>query len=332
MELDINVKDSSYTIHIEKGIIDRVDEYVDLKRKVLIITDAGVPIQYAERVLAQCQKGMIHITPNGEAAKSFSEFEKIIGIMLENNFSRKDLVIAVGGGVVGDLSGFVASTYMRGMEFVNIPTTLLSQVDSSIGGKVAINAYNTKNTVGAFHQPLAVFIDVLTHETLESRQISSGMSELIKHGLIYNKDLFYLIKNTDVFKSIENVIYESLKIKKMVVEQDTFEAGIRKTLNFGHTIGHGIESYFGMKDYLHGEAIAIGMVKITTDSEMKQEIIEVFEKFNLPIDAEYDKDEVYELITHDKKAAGNKISIILLESIGKCYIEDVDITKIKEYL
>ncbi len=332
MKLTVNLKNSSYPIYIRENILTEINEYVDLNRNVIIITDDKVPRIYAKKVLEQCLNGYIYTVPSGEIAKSFKSYTEILEDLIEKNFSRKDLVIAVGGGVCGDLAGFVAASYMRGIDFVNVPTTILSQVDSSIGGKVGINACGKKNMVGAFHQPKVVFIDITTHQTLDKRQISNGLAELIKHGLIFDKDLFNDLKTENIFKNIDEYIYRSLLVKKQIVELDENESGLRKCLNFGHTIGHAIESYYGMDQYLHGESVAIGMVQITKDAEIRNEIIKVLRKYNLPTEVEYDKEKLYQLILHDKKAHDGKISLIILEEIGIFKIIEIEINKIVNYL
>jgi 3-dehydroquinate synthase len=332
MKLTINLKNKAYDIHIKRGIIKNTNEYVNLDRKVMIVTDDQVPTIYSEEVLKQCQDGHIYTVPSGEVAKSMKYFEAILSRMLELGFTRNDLVIAVGGGVVGDLSGFIASSYMRGIEYVQIPTTILSQNDSSIGGKVAINLNDTKNIVGAFYHPSVVLIDPDTLSTLPQRQISNGLAEVIKHGLIYDKDLFNKLKTIDVLEEIEAITYQSLCVKKAVVEKDEFEDGLRKTLNFGHTIGHAIESYYGMTDYFHGEAVGLGMILITKDEILRKEIIDVLTKFNLPTSVEFDKQELFEFMKHDKKVTQDSITIVELVTIGECKLRTIKIEELKHYL
>ncbi|MEG2814504.1 MAG: 3-dehydroquinate synthase family protein, partial [Oscillospiraceae bacterium] len=241
MKLTVNMKEKSYDIHIKRGAINNIANYINLDRKVLIISDDGVPKRYITDIIKQCKNSYAYIVASGEGAKSFNVYEKICEFLLSKNFTRSDLIIAVGGGVIGDLSGFVASSYMRGIDFCNIPTTSLSQIDSSIGGKVGINLNGVKNIIGAFYQPKVVIIDSNTLLTLTKRHFNNGLVEAIKAGLIYDAELFEMFEKSDIISHIDEIIYRSLLVKKQVVEQDEKEQNIRKILNFGHTIGHAIE-------------------------------------------------------------------------------------------
>ena len=254
----MNLGEDSYDIIVERGVLSKANKQLNLNRRVLVVTDSGVPEEYAKSLASQCKDGIIYTVPMGEASKSLDIFGKVLGTMLDNGFSRKDCVVAVGGGVVGDLAGFAASAYMRGIDFYNIPTTLLSQIDSSIGGKTAINFGGVKNIVGAFYQPKKVLIDPDLLATLPERQISNGLAEAIKMALTSDKELFNIFENKDIDENIDEIIIRSLNIKKSVVEQDEKESGLRKILNFGHTIGHGIESSEEMSELYHGECVALG--------------------------------------------------------------------------
>ena len=242
MNISMNLAENSYDIVVERGILAKAGEHLDLLRRVLVVTDSGVPEAYAKTVAAQCNEAIICTIEQGEDSKSMEGLSKLLQMMLTNNFSRRDCVVAVGGGVVGDLSGFAASTYMRGIDFYNIPTTLLSQIDSSIGGKTAINLGGVKNIVGAFYQPKKVLIDPDLLGTLPQRQIANGLAEAVKMALTCDSELFELIETKDIQENLDEIIVRSLQIKKNVVEQDERELGPRKILNFGHTVGHGIES------------------------------------------------------------------------------------------
>ena len=235
--------------------------------------------------------------------------------MLENGFSRKDCVVAVGGGVVGDLSGFAASAYMRGIDFYNIPTTLLSQIDSSIGGKTAINFGNVKNIVGAFYQPKKVLIDADLLNTLPERQISNGLAEAIKMALTSDSELFDIFETKNIKENIDEIIIRSLNIKKNVVEQDEKESGLRKILNFGHTIGHGIESSENMAELYHGECVALGLIPMC-DEKIRPRVIEVLKKCNLYNLIEFDWDKISKAAFHDKKADGEFVTVTLVPDIG----------------
>ena len=333
--LSVDIPQHQYNIYIEKNILEKVSEHINLDRKVMIVTDEGVPVQYAETLLEQCGEGYVKRLPQGETSKSFNGLVTILSELLAKGFSRKDLVIALGGGVMGDLAGFAAASYMRGIDFVNIPTTTLSQIDSSIGGKTAINLNNVKNIVGAFYQPKAVFIDIATLDTLTERHYLNGLAEAVKAGMIADAELFSKLEKLsfkEIKANIEDIILDAVKVKKYVVEQDEKEAGLRKTLNFGHTLGHGIESLYNLSELYHGEAVAIGMMMITEDTEIKERLKKVLTKLCLPTTAEYDKDKVFELVSHDKKAGGNKISLIIVNTIGKAEIIEVPITEIRRYL
>ena len=220
MNIHMNLKENSYDIVVERGILARAGEHLNLKRRVLIVTDSGVPEIYSQTVAKQCKEAVVCTVQSGEGSKSLEVFGRLLQKMLDNGFSRKDCVVAVGGGVVGDLSGFVASAYMRGVDFYNIPSTLLSQIDSSIGGKTAINFGNVKNIVGAFYQPKKVLIDSELLKTLPERQISNGLAEAVKMSLTSDCELFDIFENKDINENIDEIIVRSLNIKKTVVEQD----------------------------------------------------------------------------------------------------------------
>lgn len=312
MELGKN----SYNIELQRGNLEKASELLKLDRKVMIITDAGVPIQYAEKIASQSKEAYIKVVAQGEGSKSLQTAEEILVEMLEHQFSRKDCVVGVGGGVVGDLSGFVASLYMRGIDFYNVPTTLLSQVDSSIGGKTAVNLAGIKNIIGAFYQPKAVLIDPDTLNTLSERQIVNGLVEAIKMGATSDKALFEMFLNNDWGNNLDTIIEKALLVKKYVVEQDEKESHLRKILNYGHTIGHGFESAAKGK-YLHGECVALGMLYMSGD-EVKKQLLEIYENlgFKVPSLSEFNLEEVKEAILHDKKARGKNCSVVFVSEIG----------------
>ena len=306
MILSVKMKDFEYDVVIEKNSLNLIDKYFDLKRKVLILTDDGVPSEYSEIVKEKCIEAYIYVIEQGEKSKSFTNYGKILDFLIEKQFSRTDCIVAVGGGVVGDLAGFVAATYMRGITFYNVPTTLLSQVDSSIGGKTAIDKCGIKNIVGSFYPPHKVLIDTNVLKTLDIRQFNAGLVESIKMGLTSDKELFDLIKNTNnIFDDIETVVIKSLLVKKKVVEDDPKEKGLRKVLNFGHTVGHAIES---LSNYLHGECVGIGMLYFVSD-ELKDELKRVLDRYHLPIESSEKADKLYEYICLDKKRNVVKIDI-----------------------
>ncbi len=322
MKLTLNLGKRSYDIIIKRGSLFNVGKLTNLNRKVLVVTDSGVPSQYADTVINQCKNGIKFVVSQGEKSKNMQVYEQLLTEMANNNFTRKDAVVAVGGGMVGDLAGFVASTYMRGVDFINCPTTTLAQIDSSIGGKVAINLGKTKNIIGAFYQPKAVIIDPNTLDTLSERQFAQGLSEAIKAGLIMDEELFNIFENKDIIKSIEEIIYKSLVIKRDVVQQDETEQGLRAVLNFGHTIGHGIES-MQLGQMYHGECVALGMMAMITDDELKIRVEKVLKKLNLPHTIQYNGNEIYKHVCHDKKAENSFIKTVKVKKIGSFYFEDV---------
>lgn len=305
----------NYDIVLEPGAIKNAGELLNLNRRVLVVTDSGVPAQYAETVAAQCSEAVIVTIPQGEHSKCFDEFRHLLSEMLDKSFTRGDCVVAVGGGVVGDLSGFAASCYMRGVDFYNIPTTLLSQVDSSIGGKTAIDFGGVKNIVGAFYQPKKVIIDPEVLETLSRRQLMAGLAEAIKMAATNDAELFELIENSaDLTADLPQIIYRALMIKKSVVEQDPRETGLRKVLNFGHTIGHAVESFNAGK-LLHGECVALGMIPMSGDNAAAR-IKSVLEKYGLPSKIGQSAEELMPFLKHDKKMASDGIAAVIVDEIG----------------
>jgi 3-dehydroquinate synthase len=331
MKIELYLGNDSYDIVLEKGVIKRAGEELDLARKVLVVTDSGVPVQYAECVASQCKDPVIVSVPMGEGSKSIEGFEKLLNAMLGNSFDRSSAVVAVGGGVVGDLSGFAASAFMRGIDFYNIPTTLLSQVDSSIGGKTAINLSGVKNIVGSFYQPKKVLVDPDVLDTLPKRELMEGLAEAIKMSVTSDEHLFDLIKNSkDLKADLPEIIKASLIIKRDVVEEDPFEHGKRKILNFGHTIGHGIEGYYKGR-YLHGECVAMGMLYMA-DEPFKGELEEVLEKYDLPVRCDAGSEELMPFIKHDKKSGAGGITIVRSSKPGDYRLEKVSPDEIEEII
>lgn len=328
MELEKN----SYNIELERGNLAKAGRLLNLNRKVMIITDEGVPHSYAETIAEQSKEAYIKLVSQGEDSKSLQTAEEILREMLEHGFSRKDCVVAVGGGVVGDLGGFVASLYMRGVDFYNVPTTVLSQVDSSIGGKTAVNLAGIKNIIGAFYQPKAVLIDPDTLNSLSERQILNGLMEAIKMGATSDKELFELFLNDEWKENLDIIIEKALQVKKYVVEQDEKESHLRKILNFGHTIGHGFESAAHGR-YLHGECVALGMLYMSSE-EVQEQLSEIYEKigFEVPEFYTFDLEEVKEAITHDKKASDQSCSVVYVSEIGNGTIEEWSMDEVLDRL
>ena len=327
MTISMNLGKNSYDILVENGILNIAKEHLNLNRRVLILTDSGVPKNYAEQLKAQCKEGIIYTIEQGENSKSLKSFEDILLCMLNNDFSRKDCVVAVGGGVVGDLAGFVASAYMRGIDFYNIPTTLLSQIDSSIGGKTAVNFGGVKNIVGAFYQPKKVLIDPNLLNSLSSRQFNNGLAEAIKMALTSSKELFEILENEDIKSNINKIIVGSLEIKKRVVEEDEKEQGLRKILNFGHTIGHGIETT--NSNLYHGECVALGIIPMCA-KEIRARVIATLKKCNLYNEIKYNWQEIANKTFHDKKADGNLVTITLVNEIGNYQLKTITCNELIE--
>lgn len=327
MIIPINLGEKSYDIVVSEGALQSAGELIDLNRKVLIVTDDGVPEEYAKTVLRGCKEGYIITVKSGEESKSVATYEMLLKEMLRHRFKRNDCVVAVGGGVVGDLAGFVAASYMRGVDFYNIPTTLLSQVDSSIGGKVAINLGEIKNIVGAFYQPKKVIIDPSVLKSLSHRQLLSGLAESIKMAMTYDSELFQKIEQNGIY-DITDIIVRSLKIKKHFVENDEKENGIRKVLNFGHTIGHAIESAAEFTLY-HGECVALGMLYMC-HGDVKERLVSLLSKVGLPTTHNYKN--LYDTVIHDKKGKGGNITVVYVEKIGEYTLRTVSREEIKKYI
>ncbi len=330
MTISINLPDSvdnKYDIKIERGILNRVKDELNLNRKVLIVTDDGVPSEYSKTIAEQCKDSALVVIKQGEESKNFDSFLLLQKTMLEHGFSRKDCAVAIGGGVIGDLTGFAASCYMRGIDFYNIPTTVLSQVDSSVGGKTAVDFMGVKNIVGTFYQPKKVLIDPDVLKTLSARQVSNGLVEAIKMAATFDEEAFKDFEEAGSVEelNIDEIIARAITIKADVVEKDEKEAGLRKVLNFGHTLGHGIEV---STDLLHGESVGIGMLAMC-DDEVKVRIGQVLKKYNLPVKAEFDVDSAIEAVMHDKKSKGDSISTIYVSKMGSYEMRDMKVDELK---
>lgn len=330
MQIQVNLKEHSYPIIIERNSLNSITDYININRKILIISDDGVPDKWIDIVKNQCPNHVVTIFKQGEQAKCMKQYEELLQVMIENDMTRKDAIIAIGGGVVGDLSGFVAATYMRGIDFYNIPTTILSQVDSSVGGKVAIDMGNYKNIVGAFWQPKAVIIDPNVLSTLSVRQQHNGLVEALKTGLIQDEKLVELFEEDEL--NLDEIIYRSINIKRQVVEQDERESNLRKILNFGHTIGHAIEGAYGLDTYLHGECVAMGMLFFIEDKTLKERVLSIYKKLNLPKTPDYDVDTLMSYITHDKKGNAKDITVVKVKQAGSYTLENISYETIRQIL
>ena len=344
MVLDIIMKDKEYQVIIERGILNKASSVLGFDKKtskILIVTDDGIPVQYVDTLKNNIINSnsnntvFVYTIKQGEESKSFINYSSILDYLIDNEFTRTDTVIALGGGVVGDLAGFVSATYMRGISFINIPTTLLSQVDSSIGGKTAIDKQGYKNLVGAFYPPEKVLIDPNVLATLDKRQFMAGLVEALKMGLTSDKDLYELIKTSnDIYKDIDIVIEKALRVKKDVVEKDPHEKHLRKILNFGHTIGHAIESSEKF-NLLHGECVGIGLLYMVP-TDLEEEIKTVLIKYNLPTKSDIEntisKEDLFKYISLDKKRSNKDITIIEVKVPGTFEINRINLEEIKNYL
>lgn len=331
MNLHMNLAENSYDIIIEPGASKRAGELLNLDRKVLIVTDEGVPHEYAEALALKCREPVIVTVPSGEDSKSIRVWEELLQTMLRHGFKRTDAAAAVGGGVVGDLTGFAAASFMRGIDFYNLPTTVLSQVDSSIGGKTAVNFGGIKNIVGAFYQPKRVIVDTGYLSSLPRRQIANGLFEALKMAACFDPKLFELFEREDPFTHLQEIIEASLEIKKKVVEQDEKESGIRKALNFGHTIGHGIESFEELHGLYHGECVALGMIPMCSE-KVRRRLIPALQKLGLPEAGDLDREKILQAMAHDKKAVEGGITCVLVDEIGSFRLEKLGLSELSERL
>lgn len=334
-----------YKVIIDKDILNDSGKYIKEivgGRIAAIITDDIVDSLYSKTVVESLtEQGYIvqkYVFENGEKSKNVSTYISIVNFLAEHKLSRTDVVVALGGGVVGDMAGFAAATYLRGIKFVQIPTTLLAAVDSSVGGKTAIDLEVGKNLVGAFYQPSLVICDYLTLDTLKPETFSDGCAEVIKYGIIASKELFDKCME-GIRKNIEEIIYECVKIKRDIVAQDEFDTGLRQLLNYGHTIGHGVEACSGY-NITHGKGVSIGMVAITKaavelgmcSEDVLAKLKECLALCNLPLETNFSANELYEVMLSDKKINGTSINLVIPIEIGKAVLHKVKTTDLKKYL
>lgn len=330
MEISVKTSSGGYSVLVERGALAKAGEMFDLNRRVLVVTDDGVPSLYAAQVAAQCRCPQLITIPQGERSKNLDTYTALLKALAEGGFTRTDCVVAVGGGVVGDLAGFAAATYMRGIDFYNIPTTLLSQVDSSIGGKTAVDFMGFKNLVGAFYPPKGVLIDPDTLTTLPARQVTNGLAEALKMAMTHDAELFSVFEEGDLTSPTvqDTVITRSLAVKKQVVEADEQEGGLRKVLNFGHTLAHAVESIYDMDTYYHGECVAMGMVPMCSAS-VRERLIPVLQRLGLPTRLQGGADELIAACRHDKKLAGESITVITVPQIGTFTMEKIPFAELE---
>ena len=316
--LPIRLGERSYDVILEPGCLQRAGEYLDLNRKVLIVTDDGVPAQYAACIAKQCREPVTVTVPQGEGSKSLDRFERLQRTLLERGFTRADCVAAVGGGMVGDLAGFAAACYLRGIDFYQLPTTTLAMTDAAVGGKSGLNLGGVKNTVGAFYQPRRVLLDPETLSTLTPRQYAAGLAEAVKMGMTSDEGLFALFERDE--PPIEEVLRRALSVKKAVVEQDERESGLRRVLNFGHTLGHAIEAQ--RPELYHGECVALGMLPMCGEPA-RARLLGVLRRLGLPTRVELDAERAYRVLLHDKKRIKDGICAVFVDEIGTFSIKTV---------
>ena len=343
MKLTVNLGENSYPIFIENGIIKKSGEHISQifsGQKIMIVSDDNVFPLYGQQVMDSLKDYECHslVLPHGEPTKNFQSLPKIYTAMLDAKLTRSDLVIALGGGVIGDLAGFAAASYLRGIKLVQIPTSLLAQVDSSVGGKVAVDLPQGKNLVGAFYQPKMVLIDPDVLNTLPEHFIKDGMGEVIKYGCIKDGSLFDRLCAHSSFEDLKpelpEIIARCVDIKRIVVEADQFDTGERMLLNFGHTLAHTIEQYYNYERESHGEAVGIGMYQITLMAEEKgltgsgcaDQIKKALEIYGLPSSCGLPVTDLTKAITFDKKNLNGKLNVVLLKELGSSYVYPTDIS------
>lgn len=335
---------TDYEVTIGSGLLDECGEKIKQTvacEKAAIITDSNVGPLYLDRVTKSLEKAGYKtdsfVFKAGEESKNISTLSDLLEFLAQKQYTRSDVLIALGGGVVGDLTGFAAAVYLRGMRFIQIPTTLLAAVDSSVGGKTAVDLKAGKNLAGAFKQPAAVIMDIDTLNTLPDVEFANGMAEVIKYGVLFDEELFDICSNPK--SDIEKLIARCVAHKARVVEIDEFDEGERKLLNLGHTIGHAVEkaSEFGVP---HGAAVAIGMAMITkageklcsTEEGTSRRVVNMLKANYLPCECEYAPEMLAEIALSDKKRDGGKISLVVPKKIGECVIKDEPIENVIDYI
>ncbi len=340
--VEVDLGERSYPIHIGSGLLDNPVFYTDhiIGQQVMVVTNETVAPLYLDRVQTalsgyQCETVML---PDGERFKTLEVWQRIFDALLQHRFSRQCTIVALGGGVVGDMAGFAAASYQRGVNFIQVPTTLLAQVDSSVGGKTGVNHPLGKNMIGAFHQPLCVIADTETLNTLDDRQLSAGIAEVIKYGLIFDPEFFGWLENNIALllardpEALAFAIERSCIDKAKIVAADELEAGQRALLNLGHTFGHAIETGVGYGEWLHGEAVAAGMcmaARLSVEqgwlAKMDEErVVHLMQQANLPVGppVALDADRILGLMAVDKKVLDGKLRLVLMRGIGNAVVTD----------
>ena len=339
MVISVSLGAQSYPILLEAGALARAGQHLSLARRVLVVTDSGVPQEYARTVAGACRQARICTLPAGENSKNMDNYQRLLREMLALGMDRGDCVAAVGGGMAGDLAGFAAATYMRGVDFYNVPTTLLAQVDSSVGGKTAVNLASGKNQVGCFYQPSLVLCDPDTLRTLPPEEYRNGCAEVIKYAVLRSEPFFDALRAEPVSAQVEHVIATCVGMKRDLVAADEFDRGSRQLLNLGHSFGHAVEK---CSDYAvpHGCGVAIGMAIIAraaakrgicTDDTCAQ-ILALLRQYGLPTETAFTRDALTDAARSDKKIADGKLHLIVPERIGRCRIETIPAVDIPAWL
>lgn len=340
MKINIDLPNANYDITIDNL------QNLEFDTKVLIVTNPKVAGFHLKYLLSKLSAKEVYIVtlPDGENYKNMQNLEFLLDRCFDHRLDRKSLLIALGGGVIGDMTGFASSIYQRGIDFIQIPTTLLSQVDASVGGKTGVNNKYGKNLIGAFHQPRAVYIDTYFLRTLPIREFMAGIAEVIKMAVVFDKEFFEWLEEADLSndENLKKAIKRSIELKAEVVRADEKEAGVRATLNYGHTFAHVIENFTNYSTYLHGEAVAIGIVMANElayslgllNEDEKIRVFNLIKKYNLPTEFKIENvDKFYEAFYLDKKSLNSKIKFILAESIGGFVMrDDISEAEIKKVL
>lgn len=316
--ITVNLDFKSYNVYVEANSINMLYKFVDVSKHAFIITDKNVNKLYGEIVASQFVSSDIFAITPGEGSKSFIDLIAILNYMQEKSLDKSTLVIGLGGGVVGDLAGLVASLYLRGVDYLSIPTTTLSQVDSSVGGKVAINLNGVKNVVGTFYHPKYVIIDPETLNTLAYSEYNSGLVEAVKMGLLFDKDLFSMFLKDDYRENIEEIIIRAIRAKKVIVQIDEKDLNQRQLLNFGHTLGHAIEAKYKLS---HGESVMLGMIYTVNNEKIREDLISIAKNLGLSSEIDLSAD-LYDLMVFDKKITNDKVIISNVDKVGHGYLSE----------
>lgn len=341
----VKTKSKSYPVYIGSGILDECGNFaadITGQTNAAVITDDIVDKLYSGRVIASLEKAGFHtikyVIPNGELSKNMETYVRLLAFLSENRLSRNDAVFALGGGVVGDLGGFAAATYLRGIRFVQVPTTLLAAVDSSVGGKTGVNLHAGKNLAGAFYQPELVVCDPDLLSSLPEKIFFEGCAEIIKYAAICDKALFEQLKSP-IMLHMEEIIEQCVKIKSKLVAEDEFDRGARQLLNFGHTFGHAVEKCSGYT-VSHGSAVSIGMIMAASAAvDMKmcetgciEELTEIVKAYGLPYRTDFSEEALYNILLTDKKRLGDTITFVLPEKIGRCVLKKFALSDMSKVL